>query len=158
MHLDAMNGTESNEAETRRLFACLGDPSRFRLVGELAAGGKCVGELARRVGLSQSCTTRHLQTLQRAGLVERCREGRRVRFTLRSETPGLKELIEWALLPRATAVPSAPASDGGSTGAARRAQAETAARPDPAGGTEERAPKEQPVSRRLTGDLDDYLL
>jgi DNA-binding transcriptional ArsR family regulator len=58
---------------------------------------RCVGELAVAVGLSQSCTTRHLQALERVGLVKGHREGRRVRFRLQAEATGLSELLGWAL-------------------------------------------------------------
>jgi DNA-binding transcriptional ArsR family regulator len=67
------------------------------LVRALAVADRCVGELAEAVGLSQSCTTRHLQALERVGLVKGHREGRRVRFRLRAEAPGLRELLGWAL-------------------------------------------------------------
>jgi DNA-binding transcriptional ArsR family regulator len=79
------------------VLACLGVASRFRLVRELAGADRCVGELAVAVGLSQSCTTRHLQALERLGLVEGRREGRRVRFRLSAETSGLGGLIGLAL-------------------------------------------------------------
>lgn len=69
----------------RRLLACLGDPSRFELARALLGGERCVTDLARTVGLSQSCTTRHLQTLAREGLVRSRRDGKRVLCRLRPE-------------------------------------------------------------------------
>ena len=92
-----MKRADSHDEDIRPVLACLGVASRFRLVRALAEADRCVGELARAVGLSQSCTTRHLQTLERVGLVKGRREGRRVRFTLRAQTPGLGELLGWAL-------------------------------------------------------------
>lgn len=92
-----MNRTDVPRNEVRPVLACLGVDSRFRLVRALARADRCVGELADAVGLSQSCTTRHLQALERVGLVKGRREGRRVRFSLRAETPGLGELLSWAL-------------------------------------------------------------
>jgi predicted transcriptional regulator len=59
----------------QRLLACIAEPSRYRVLMALAEGDRCVTEVAAAVGLSQSCTTRHLQTLQRAGVLERVREG-----------------------------------------------------------------------------------
>ena len=41
---------------------------------------RSVSQLARAVRLSQSCTTRHLQALERAGLVKGVRDGKRVVF------------------------------------------------------------------------------
>ncbi len=158
-----MNGAESNELETRRLLACLGDPSRFKLVGVLAAGGRCVGELAHMVGLSQSCTTRHLQALQRAGLVQGRREGRRVRFELRSGAPGLRELLDWALPPRgpeAADTPSPRAEAEGRRGQQSRVQPAGRAAGDPEREADavEQPPDEAQLPRRFTQDLDDYLL
>ena len=75
-------------------LACLGPISRFRLALELLVGGRCVSELAAAVGLSQSCTTRHLQCMQRAGLVSRRRAGKRVVFALAPEATGLLVLVE----------------------------------------------------------------
>ena len=93
-----MNDTNPSERDVRPVLACLGVSSRFRLVQALAETDRCVGELAVAVGLSQSCTTRHLQALERVGLVKGRREGRRVRFSLRAEAPGLCGLLDWALL------------------------------------------------------------
>lgn len=81
-------------AELHARLACLGPISRFRLALELLAGGRCVSELAAAVGLSQSCTTRHLQCMQRAGLVGRRRAGKRVVFALAPEATGLLVLVE----------------------------------------------------------------
>lgn len=67
----------------------LADPSRFRILNLLRAGGRCVGEVAESVGLSQSCTTRHLQVLVRAGLVRREPRGRQVRVMLSERADAL---------------------------------------------------------------------
>lgn len=83
---------------TQRVLACIGDRSRFRVVTALVAGEYCVSDLAREVGLSQSCTTRHLQTLQREGLVSRVRQGKRVIFRLRDDEPEINGLLEWAMI------------------------------------------------------------
>ena len=92
-----MNESKLQETHALPVLACLGVASRFRLVRALAVADRCVGELAEAVGLSQSCTTRHLQALERVGLVKGRREGRRVRFRLRAEVPGIRELLGWAL-------------------------------------------------------------
>jgi uncharacterized protein YndB with AHSA1/START domain/DNA-binding MarR family transcriptional regulator len=49
--------------------AALGDPARWRIVELLAERPRSVGELAELTGLRQPQTTKHLQTLARAGLV-----------------------------------------------------------------------------------------
>jgi len=82
--------------ETRHMLACIGDHSRYLVIRTLAGGGQCVTEVARRIGRSQSCTTRHLQALARGGIVERERQGKRVVFTLRLDDPRVRGLVEWA--------------------------------------------------------------
>jgi DNA-binding transcriptional ArsR family regulator len=82
-------------ARSRHLLACLGDPSRFRIVLSLLESDRCVTELAGEVGLSQSCTTRHLQFLEREGIVRGDRQGKRVMFRLRSDRPRVLDLLAW---------------------------------------------------------------
>src|SRR3982751_1328044 len=52
-----------------RIAAALGDGARWRIVELLAERPRSVGELAELAGLRQPQTTKHLQTLARAGLV-----------------------------------------------------------------------------------------
>jgi ArsR family transcriptional regulator len=78
-------------------MACLGDPSRFRLVQALIGGARCVTDLAAEVGLSQSCTTRHLQALERRNVVRGTRDGKRVLYRIRDDRPDLMPLIGWAM-------------------------------------------------------------
>ena len=52
-----------------RIASALGDAARWRIVQLLAERPRSVGELAERTGLRQPQTTKHLQTLARAGLV-----------------------------------------------------------------------------------------
>jgi DNA-binding transcriptional ArsR family regulator len=52
-----------------RIAAALGDGARWRIVELLAERPRSVGELAALTGLRQPQTTKHLQTLARAGLV-----------------------------------------------------------------------------------------
>ena len=80
----------------RDRMACLADPSRFSIVLVLAGGEQCVSAIAREVGLSQSCTTRHLQALQRLGLVRGERRGREVMFVVCGEEPEIRLVVEAA--------------------------------------------------------------
>lgn len=52
-----------------RIAAALGDVARWRIVELLAERPRSVGELAELTGLRQPQTTKHLQTLARAGIV-----------------------------------------------------------------------------------------
>ncbi len=82
------------------LLGCIGEPSRYRLLGVLAEGDLCVTEIAARIGLSQSCTTRHLQLLQRAGVLTRHRAGKRVLFRIREGDGELDRVLEVLLVRR----------------------------------------------------------
>jgi DNA-binding transcriptional ArsR family regulator len=86
-----------DSAFAQRYLACVGDPSRFRILVALTRGEECVTELARQVGLSQSCTTRHLQALRSAGVVGSDRRGKQVYFRLESESGALHPVLNWAL-------------------------------------------------------------
>ena len=100
-------------ARTQRMLSCLGGPSRYRLVRELLDGERCVSDLAAGIGLSQSCTTRHLQALERERLVVRVRDGKRVMVRLRLEEPGVPALLDLALQSGAPIADRAPALPGG---------------------------------------------
>lgn len=74
------------------LLAALADPARWRLVSLLAERPRSVGVLAQLAGARQPQTTKHLQTLERAGLVASERTGQRRIYVLRSDP--LRELAE----------------------------------------------------------------
>ena len=94
MHAHAM---KKSRPAAQALLACLGEESRFRLVQALIGGARCVTDLAAEVGLSQSCTTRHLQSLERRKLVTGKRDGKRVLYRIREDDPGLLPLLGLAL-------------------------------------------------------------
>jgi DNA-binding transcriptional ArsR family regulator len=89
----------------REGLACLTESSRFRIARTLLEGERYVSSLAGRVGLSQSCTTRHLQALERAGLVVRQRVGKRVLYRLRLDRPEVETLRGMLAPPPAPAAP-----------------------------------------------------
>jgi uncharacterized protein YndB with AHSA1/START domain/DNA-binding transcriptional ArsR family regulator len=72
------------------LLIALADPARWRLVTLLAERPRSVGVLAQLAGARQPQTTKHLQTLERAGVVTSRRIGQRRIYTL-SAAP-LREL------------------------------------------------------------------
>ncbi|MFI0366441.1 metalloregulator ArsR/SmtB family transcription factor [Actinomadura sp. 1N219] len=65
------------------LLAALADPARWRLVCLLAERPRPVGVLAQLADARQPQTTKHLQTLERAGVVTSQRNGQRRLYTLR---------------------------------------------------------------------------
>jgi uncharacterized protein YndB with AHSA1/START domain/DNA-binding transcriptional ArsR family regulator len=68
-----------------QIAAALGDAARWRIVEQLADHPRSVGELAELTGLRQPQTTKHLQTLARAGLVTVFPLGQRRVYALESE-------------------------------------------------------------------------
>ena len=72
------------------MLTALADPARWRLVALLAERPRPVGVLAQLAGARQPQTTKHLQTLERAGVVASQRSGQRRIYSLRP-TP-LREL------------------------------------------------------------------
>jgi ArsR family transcriptional regulator len=170
-------------ADAQRVLACLGDPSRFRMVAILADGDRCVTDIAREVRLSQSCTTRHLQVLLRHSVVSRVRQGKRVLFRLRDDTPEMASLLEWALIrarpdaasgigdagvgnatiqrDRGTAVATGydvsratPAADPAAAGPTVLSGAVS----DTTAGSPKAAAEDSELDPRLVPDLEDYLL
>ncbi|MGI5186215.1 ArsR/SmtB family transcription factor [Dactylosporangium sp. CA-152071] len=74
------------------ILAALADPARWRLVRLLAERPRSVGVLAQLTGARQPQTTKHLQTLERAGVVTSQRTGQRRVYALLG-TP-LRDLAE----------------------------------------------------------------
>ena len=72
------------------LRTALADPARWRLVSLLAERPRSVGVLAQLAKARQPQTTKHLQTLERAGVVTSQRTGQRRIYALRPEP--LREL------------------------------------------------------------------
>ncbi|MGW5361496.1 metalloregulator ArsR/SmtB family transcription factor [Actinopolymorpha pittospori] len=66
------------------LLTALADPARWRLVSLLSQRPRSVGVLAQLAEARQPQTTKHLQTLERAGLVTSQRTGQRRIYALRA--------------------------------------------------------------------------
>ncbi|NOT33640.1 MAG: winged helix-turn-helix transcriptional regulator [Candidatus Eisenbacteria bacterium] len=154
----------------RELLACLGDASRYRIARELSQGHLCVSDLALRVGLSQSCTTRHLQALERVGFAARRRDGKRVLYQLRSDDADVRSFLLWLEsaevgVPRRGSLTSRSSRERRSAAAsepgANRARAAGAQSSPLEPADDPVQPQDTPnaVSRPLRrGDMDDFLL
>ena len=76
------------------LFAALADPTRRAIIERLLAGGELsVGDLAAPFAISTPAISRHLQVLERAGLIER-RIERQWRF-VRVRADALSPVESW---------------------------------------------------------------
>jgi DNA-binding transcriptional ArsR family regulator len=64
-------------------FRVLGEPVRVRILEELREGEKNVTELVNDVGSTQSNISRHLRTLQEAGLISRRQSGNQVYYSIK---------------------------------------------------------------------------
>ena len=74
-------------------FAALADPTRRAILARLASGEASVRELARPFAMSQPAISKHLQVLERAGLISRGRDAQR--RPCRIEARPLAEANEW---------------------------------------------------------------
>lgn len=74
-------------------FAALADPTRRAILGRLAAGDADVSELMKPFVLSQPTISKHLNVLERAGLVTCKRDAQRRPRTLVAVP--LKDIADW---------------------------------------------------------------
>jgi ArsR family transcriptional regulator len=80
-----MNDSASIEFGATR-FRALGDPTRLRVIQELAGGTRCVRELRERIEVAGPLLSHHLAVLRDAGIVTSTRRGRWVDYTLDQDT------------------------------------------------------------------------
>jgi DNA-binding transcriptional ArsR family regulator len=84
-------------APAEGVFAALADPTRWRVLNLLAERGEGTAtSLAGELPVSRVAVVKHLAVLDRAGLVQGRREGREVRYTVRTEPLG--ETARWMAL------------------------------------------------------------
>lgn len=84
------------KAHSRRLdsaFAALADPTRRAILSRLAKGEATVGELSKPFRMSQPAISKHLQVLERAGLISQAKAAQRRPRKL--ETKALAAAAEW---------------------------------------------------------------
>jgi DNA-binding transcriptional ArsR family regulator len=76
-----------------RTFGALADPTRRRILAQLAKGQACVTNLARPHAISLAAVSKHLIVLEKAGLVRRRRRGRV--HSLALEAKPMQEAQAW---------------------------------------------------------------
>ena len=74
-------------------FAALADPTRRAILARLVTGEASVTELARPFKMSMPAITKHLKSLEHAGLISRSREAQWRPCKL--EAKPLKEVADW---------------------------------------------------------------
>jgi len=75
------------------VFQALADPTRRRILERLARGERPVTDLVQQFDMSQPAVTKHLNVLQRAGLITRHPSGR-LRLA-RARREALRPSLEW---------------------------------------------------------------
>ncbi len=75
------------------VFEALADPVRRRLLSQLSAAPATATELAAGLPISRQAVAKHLASLSQAGLLERERTGRDVRYRVTPEP--LTEAVSW---------------------------------------------------------------
>lgn len=74
-------------------FAALADPTRRAILERLARGEATVNELAQPFPITVQAISKHLQVLERAGLIERARAAQLRPSRLRAAP--LEEAVDW---------------------------------------------------------------
>ena len=77
----------------------LGDPTRVRALMLLADGELCVCQIVDVIGLAPATVSRHLSILQRAGLIERRKQGRWAYYRLagRNAPAIVRQALRWTM-------------------------------------------------------------
>ena len=75
------------------VFSALADPTRRQLLSAISAHPATATELADELPISRQAVVKHLHTLAQAGLLERERDGRDVRYRVTPEP--LSDAVSW---------------------------------------------------------------
>ena len=86
-------GTDAINPALDLVFGALADPTRRAIIARLVQGPASVGELAAPLPMSPPAVSKHLKVLERAGLLDRERDGRVHRCRLKPG--GLGEAEDW---------------------------------------------------------------
>ena len=75
------------------VLTAISHPTRRAIIGQLANGPARFLDIAKRFDTALNAVTKHLKLLERAGLIERRRQGREVLISFRGEP--LREVAGW---------------------------------------------------------------
>jgi DNA-binding transcriptional ArsR family regulator len=75
------------------VLTAISHPTRRAIIGQLAKGPARFLDVAKPFDTALNAVTKHLKLLERAGLIERRRQGREVYISLRGEP--LREVAAW---------------------------------------------------------------
>ena len=74
-------------------FEIIAEPNRRAILGLLASSERSVGEIERRLGMTQPSVSKHLRVLRDAGFVEATVDAQRRLYRLKPES--LREVDDW---------------------------------------------------------------
>jgi DNA-binding transcriptional ArsR family regulator len=78
-----MSAMEPRDVEgLTEIFRVLGDPTRVRILDALSRAELCVGDLAARLGVTESAVSHQLRLLRNTRVVRARREGRMIFYAL----------------------------------------------------------------------------
>jgi len=75
------------------VLSAISHPTRRAIIGQLANGPARFSDVARTFDTALNAVTKHLKLLERAGLIERSKQGREVFISFRGEP--LREVAGW---------------------------------------------------------------
>ena len=75
------------------VLTAISHPTRRAIIGQLASGPARFLDVAQRFDTALNAVTKHLKMLERAGLIERQKQGREVLISFRGEP--LQEVAGW---------------------------------------------------------------
>lgn len=75
------------------VLTAISHPSRRAIIGQLAGGPARFLDVAKPFDTALNAVTKHLKLLERAGLIERKKQGREVMISFRAEP--LRDVAEW---------------------------------------------------------------
>ena len=95
-----LHRNEQDNADLATLFASLGDGTRLSLLRRLSREeGSSIARLASETRITRQAVTKHLQVLEKAGLVKSVRVGRESRYSCRAEAleaaKAFLDMVSW---------------------------------------------------------------
>ena len=92
-HILTPYGVVSNMDQLSDVLTAISHPSRRAIIGQLAMGPARFTDIARPFDTALNAVTKHLKLLERAGLIERKKQGREVLISFRGEP--LQHVAGW---------------------------------------------------------------
>lgn len=77
------------------LFKALNDPKRRKMLKMLQEGDLTAGEIASQFLISKPSVSHHLESLREAGLIDRSRDGKFIRYSINMTV--VEEAANWLL-------------------------------------------------------------